>query len=89
MSRKKTTRRPQDMGYFFSASGEDRESRSIKGKDWASTWETKFTLLRGTGKYEGIKEKGTSSSHTIAPNPAFAMPIRMTAQIAEIQKTTE
>ncbi len=47
------------------------ESRSTKGKDWASIWETKFTFVRGTGKYEGIKEKGTSSSHTIAPNQAY------------------
>jgi hypothetical protein len=47
------------------------EARRTKGKLWASTWEGKITIPRGTGKYEGIKEKGTSSSHTIAPNQAY------------------
>jgi TolB-like protein len=47
------------------------ESKPIKGKYWASTWNTKFTFLRGTGKYEGIKVGGTSSTHNIAPNQAY------------------
>jgi hypothetical protein len=52
------------------------EGRSIKGKDRASRWEYKFTLIRGTGKYEGIKEEATSSGYSTtpmqkAPNQAY------------------
>jgi TolB-like protein len=48
------------------------ESKLIKGKDWDITWKTKFILLSGTGKYEGIKEGGgTSSTHFIAPNQGY------------------
>jgi hypothetical protein len=47
------------------------ESKPIKGKYGASIWKTKFILLRGTGKYEGIKEGGTAITHTIAPNQAY------------------
>ena len=43
------------------------EGRRIKGKFWASVWEGKSTILRGTGKYEGIRGEGTFSSYPIAP----------------------
>ncbi len=47
------------------------ESKLIKGK-WARTWNTKFGFLRGTGKYEGIKEGGgTSSTYHVAPNQSY------------------
>jgi hypothetical protein len=47
------------------------EGRRIKGKFWAAVWEGRFTILRGTGKYEGIKGKGTASSYPIAPKQAY------------------
>ena len=43
------------------------EGRRLKGKLWGSAWEGKSTILRGTGKYEGIKGEGTWSSYLIAP----------------------
>ncbi len=48
------------------------EGRRMKGKYWASTWEGRLTILRGTGKYEGIKGKGTASSYPIAPKQAYS-----------------
>ena len=47
------------------------ESKLIKGKDWARTWNTKCAFLKGTGKYEGIKLVGTSCTHYIAPNQGY------------------
>ena len=47
------------------------ESKLIKGK-WARTWNTKFAFLRGTGKYEGIKDGGgTASAYEVAPNQSY------------------
>jgi hypothetical protein len=43
------------------------EGRAKKGKDWGSGWGNKFTLLRGTGKYEGIRVEGTTSVHYATP----------------------
>jgi hypothetical protein len=48
------------------------EARRIKGKYWGSQWEGKFTILRGTGKYEGIKGEGTSSTYVIAPMQQYS-----------------
>ena len=47
------------------------EARRTKGKLWASTWEGKITILRGTGKYEGIKGEGTASFYVIAPKQVY------------------
>ncbi len=47
------------------------EGRRIKGKYWASTWEGKYIILRGTGKYEGIKGEGTESLYAIAPKQMY------------------
>jgi hypothetical protein len=43
------------------------EGTRIKGKLWGSQWDGKSTILRGTGKYEGIQGKGTWSYHNPAP----------------------
>jgi hypothetical protein len=43
------------------------EGTRIKGKLWGSQWEGKYTILRGTGKYEGIQGKGTWTYHNPAP----------------------
>ena len=43
------------------------EGSRLKGKLWTSVWEGKYTILRGTGRYEGIKGEGTWSSYPIAP----------------------
>ncbi len=34
---------------------------------WVSYWEGEVTIVRGTGKYKGIKGKGTWSAYGIAP----------------------
>ncbi len=39
------------------------EGSRLKGKFGGSVWEGKSTILRGTGKYEGIKGEGTWSSY--------------------------
>jgi hypothetical protein len=43
------------------------EIRRLKGKFREGAWEVKSIILRGTGKYEGIKGEGTSSAYEIAP----------------------
>ena len=43
------------------------EGTRLKGKFWTSVWEGKTTILRGTGKYEGIKGEERWSSYLIAP----------------------
>lgn len=43
------------------------EGSRLKGKFWTSVWRGKTIILRGTGKYEGIKGEGTWSSYMIAP----------------------
>ena len=47
------------------------EGRRLKGKLWGSVWEGKSTILRGTGKYEGIKGEGTFSMYTTAPMQSY------------------
>jgi len=48
------------------------EAKRLKGKIWASYWEAEITILKGTGKYEGIKGKGTASAYPIAPKQFYA-----------------
>jgi hypothetical protein len=43
------------------------EAKRVRGKLWAAVWEGKFTILSGTGKYEGIKGEGTFSYYNPAP----------------------
>jgi hypothetical protein len=47
------------------------EGRRVKGKYWGSQWDGKSTILRGTGKYEGIKGEGTYSVYNIAPMQGY------------------
>ncbi len=47
------------------------EGRRLKGKLWASVWEGKMTILRGTGKYEGIKGEGPFSMYPTAPMQSY------------------
>ncbi|MGD0623149.1 MAG: hypothetical protein ABSB32_00350 [Thermodesulfobacteriota bacterium] len=47
------------------------EARRIKGKLWGSEYEGQSTILRGTGKYEGIQGKGTYSLYLIAPMQSY------------------
>ena len=60
-----STDRDGDKVYFR------QEGRRVKGKLWGSQYEGKWTILRGTGKYEGIKGKGTYSLYNIAPMQAY------------------
>jgi hypothetical protein len=48
------------------------EGSFLKGKFWGSYWEGKSTILRGTGKYEGIKGEAKWSSYAIAPMQSFS-----------------
>jgi len=47
------------------------EGKRIKGKLWGSLWECKLTILRGTGKYEGIRGRGAYSMYPIAPMQSY------------------
>ena len=42
------------------------EGRRLKGQYWGSSWEGTFTIVKGTGKYEGIQGRGKWSFY----NPA-------------------
>jgi len=49
------------------------ESKRVKGeKLFASYWEGQITLLRGTGKFEGIKGGGPFRGYPIAPMQWYA-----------------
>lgn len=39
----------------------------IEEEAWSSYWEGELTIVKGTGKYEGIKGKGTWSAYVVAP----------------------
>ena len=41
------------------------EGKRLRGKIWASYWEGESTIVRGTGKYEGINGKSTWSSYAV------------------------
>jgi len=43
------------------------EGKRMKGKYWASYWEGEYTIVKGTGKYEGIQGKGTFSFYNPGP----------------------
>ena len=42
------------------------EGKRMRGKIWASYWRGEMTIVKGTGKYEGIKGNGTFSAYPIA-----------------------
>ena len=43
------------------------EGKRLRGEYWASYWEGEVTIVKGTGKYQGIKGKATTSAYPIAP----------------------
>jgi len=43
------------------------EGKRLRGKIWASYWKGDTTLVKGSGKYEGIKGKSTWSSYAVTP----------------------
>jgi len=45
--------------------------RRLKGELWASYWKGEYTLVKGTGKFEGIKGKGTWTAYVIAPKQFY------------------
>ena len=48
------------------------KGKRIKGAFWASYWEGETTYVRGTGKYQGIKGKGTWKAYPVAPNQSYS-----------------
>jgi len=44
----------------------------MKGKLWASYWEGESTYVKGTGKYEGIKGKGTWKTYPVSPMQSYS-----------------
>jgi len=48
------------------------EGRREKGAFWQSQWKGETTILRGTGKYEGIRGKGTYTGYPIAPMQSYS-----------------
>ncbi|MFH0871303.1 MAG: hypothetical protein V1878_02250 [bacterium] len=47
------------------------EGKRMKGKLWASYWEGEYTIVRGTGKWEGIKGRGNWSMYPTAPMQSY------------------
>ena len=41
------------------------EGKRLRGELWASYWEIKSTIVKGSGKYEGIKGKSTGSLYPV------------------------
>jgi len=43
------------------------KAKRLRGEIWASYWKGELTIVKGTGKFQGIKGKGTFFSYPIAP----------------------
>lgn len=44
-----------------------RRGKLLRMEEWGSYWEGECTIVKGTGKYEGIKGKGIWSAYVVAP----------------------
>jgi len=50
----------------------DKIYKTWEGKAVAENrWEGEYTILKGTGKFEGIKGKGTFTAYVVAPNQFY------------------
>jgi len=49
------------------------EGKRLRGELWASYWEGETIIVKGTGRYEGIKGKATWSLYPISPMQAYTV----------------
>ena len=54
--------------YFFTWKG-----KRVRGeKGWTGYWISQWTIVKGTGKYEGIQGKGTSYTYNVAKGQSYS-----------------